>query len=335
MGGSREDGGRAPGAIKASGQLIPVVLRSIRMEAEGVCSYALESSDGHSLPSYAPGAHIDLHLPGGLTRQYSLTEASDGRTYVIGVGLDRSSRGGSRWLHEQARPGMALEISAPRNSFPLVEGPEPVALFAGGIGITPIRAMVHRLAAEGRPWWLTYAARNRASAAFAEEMGALGQASARGATVLHLDDEAGGLMDMTAAVARVPAGAHLYCCGPEPMIAAFLAAAAGRPAELVHVEHFGAIAPRVDDGGLVVELARSGRTIKVRPDETILDAVLAEGVAAPASCRNGVCGTCETTVLAGEPDHRDMILSEAEKAAGQSMMICCSRARSPRLTLDL
>ena len=335
MGVLAEHGEKAASAGETQDGLIPVVLRSIRLEADGVCTYALEASDGRLLPSYAPGAHIDLHLPGGLMRQYSLTEASDGRAYVIGVGLDRASRGGSRWLHEQARPGTTLKVSAPRNSFPLVEGAGPVALFAGGIGVTPIRAMAHRLAVEGRAWSLTYAARNRASAAFAEELSNLGHASATGETVLHLDDEAGGLMDMEAAVARVPADAHIYCCGPEPMISAFLAAVSQRPPQLIHIEHFGAVAPRVDDGGLVVELARSGRTIEVGPDQTILDAVLAAGVAASASCRNGVCGTCETTVLAGEPDHRDMILSEAEKAAGQSMMICCSRARSPRLTLDL
>lgn len=334
MGGSAKHVSGVSGET-ASDALIPMVLRSIRLEAEGVCSYALEAVDGRVLPAYAPGAHIDLHLPGGLTRQYSLTEASDGRAYVVGVGLDRASRGGSLWLHEKARPGMALAVSAPRNSFRLVAGGAPVALFAGGIGITPIRAMAHRLAAEGRVWSLAYAARSRASAAFADELIALGELSTGGEALLHLDDEAGALMDMAAAVARVPAEAHLYCCGPEPMIAAFLEATAGRPAAQVHVEHFGAIGPRADDGGLIVELARSGRTIKVGPDETILDAVLAAGIAAPASCRNGVCGTCETTVLAGEPDHRDMILSEAEKAAGQSMMICCSRARSPRLTLDL
>jgi ferredoxin-NADP reductase len=322
-------------AIAPSDDLIPMVLRWIRLEAEGVCSYALEAVDGRVLPAYAPGAHIDLHLPGGLTRQYSLTEASDGRAYVVGVGRDRASRGGSLWLHEKARPGMELSVSAPRNSFPLVGGGAPVALFAGGIGVTPIRAMAHRLAAEGRVWSLTYAARSRTSAAFADELIALGDLSSGGEVLLHLDDEAGAFMDMSAAVARVPDEAHLYCCGPEPMIAAFLEATAGRPAEQVHVEHFGAVAPRADDGGLLVELARSGRTIEVRPDQTILDAVLAAGVAAPASCRNGVCGTCETTVLAGEPDHRDMILSEAEKATGQSMMICCSRARSARLTLDL
>lgn len=324
-----------PSGRAASDGLIPVVLRSIRLEAESVYSYALEAVDGRVLPAYAPGAHIDLHMPGGLMRQYSLAGAYDGRAYLLGVGLDRASRGGSRWLHEQARPGMKLAVSPPRNSFPLVEGAAPVALFAGGIGITPIRAMAHRLAAEGRVWSLAYAARNRASAAFADELMGLARASAGGEAFLHLDDEAGALLDMKAAVARVSTEAHLYCCGPEPMIAAFMEATAGRPADQIHIEHFGAIAPRADDGGLVVELARSGRTIEVGPDQTILDAILAAGIVAPASCRNGVCGTCETGVLAGEPDHRDMILSEAEKAAGQSMMICCSRARGPRLTLDL
>ncbi|MFT4077532.1 MAG: PDR/VanB family oxidoreductase [Asticcacaulis sp.] len=309
---------------------IQVLIRAIRYEAEGVLSFELEALDGASLPEFAPGAHIDVHLPNGLMRQYSVTNASNGRHYIIGVGLDRASRGGSRWLHDQARPGQVLTISAPRNTFPMAEPLADAVLFAGGIGITPIRAMAGHLAGQGVPWTLYYAARSRKAAAFASDLRALD-----GDLRLHLDDEMQGLLDIAAAVAAVPSEAHLYCCGPEPMIAAFLEATKDRAPDHVHVEHFGAVAPLADDGGLVIELARSGRVVEVRPDHTILEAVLAAGVSAPSSCRNGVCGTCETRVLAGEPDHRDLILSEAEKAAGDTMMICCSRAKSPRLTLDL
>lgn len=309
---------------------LQVLIRAIRYEAEGVLSFELVAPDGACLPDFTPGAHIDVHLPNGLVRQYSLTNAANGRHYIIGVGLDRTSRGGSRWLHDQARPGQILTISAPRNSFPMAAPLAGAVLFAGGIGITPIRAMAGHLAAQGVPWTLYYAARSRVNAAFAADLQALG-----GHLHLHLDDEAGGLLDIAAAVAAAPADAHLYCCGPEPMITAFLEATKDRAPDHVHVEHFGAIAPLADDGGLVIELARSGRVVEVRPDQTILEAVLAAGVSVASSCRNGVCGTCETRVLAGEPDHRDLILSEAEKAAGDTMMICCSRAKSPRLTLDL
>mgnify|MGYP000131943984 CR=1 FL=1 len=309
---------------------LQVLIRAIRYEAEGVLSFELEALGGARLPDFTPGAHIDVCLPNGLMRQYSLTNASNGRHYIIGVGLDRASRGGSRWLHDHARPGQVLTISAPRNSFPMAEPLAGAVLFAGGIGITPIRAMAGHLAAQGVPWTLHYAARSRVSAAFAADLHTLS-----GDMRLHLDDEAGALLDIAAAVAAAPMDAHLYCCGPEPMIAAFLEATKDRVSDHVHIEHFGAIAPQADDGGLVIELARSGRVVEVRPDQTILEAVMAAGVAVASSCRNGVCGTCETRVLAGEPDHRDLILSEAEKAAGDTMMICCSRAKSPRLTLDL
>lgn len=307
-----------------------LLIRSITWEAEGICSFELVAPQGVTLPEHAAGAHVDLHLPGGLIRQYSLTSAWDGRRLVVAVGRDRASRGGSRWLHDVARPGMHLTVSAPRNSFPLHDDAPFTALFAGGIGITPILAMARWLTLLGRRWSLFYAVRDRSAAAFAEELRTMG-----GEVRLHVDAEAGGPPDIAAAVAAVPSGAHLYCCGPEPMIRAFQDAAADRPADHVHVEHFGAVAPRADDGALVVDLARAGRSIRVGADETILDAVLAAGISVPASCRNGVCGTCETTVLAGEPDHRDLILSDAEKAAGRTMMICCSRARGRHLTLDL
>lgn len=323
MDGSVGDGGAAD-ALRA------LMIRSITREAEGLWAFELVPVDGGPLPDYAPGAHLDLHLPGGLVRQYSLTNPADGRRYVLGVARDRASRGGSRWLHDQARPGDVIQASDPRNTFPLDEDAPLSVLVAGGVGVTPLLAMARRLDALGRPWRLHYAVRDRSVAAFVDRFQAM-----KGEVALHVDAETGGLMDIAAVVAGTPPEARLYCCGPTPMIEAFEAAASGRDPAHVRVERFAAAAPRADDGSLTVELARSGLTVHVGPDETILDAVLAAGVQAPASCRNGVCGTCETRVLAGVPDHRDMILSDAEKQAGQTMMICCSRARSPSLTLDL
>jgi tetrachlorobenzoquinone reductase len=308
---------------------ITMFIRAIRVQAETVWSFELAPVSGAPLPAYAPGSHIDLHLPGGMVRQYSLTNISGGDHYEVAVSLDRNSRGGSRWFHECARPGMRLEIGGPRNSFPLADADRSV-FFAGGIGITPIRAMVKSLEKTGRAWKLHYAARTRSAAAFVDEFEALGPN-----VHLHFDDRAGGLFDMAGAVAQAPAGAHLYCCGPEPMIAAFLDAAKDWPQDQVHVEYFTPAPVKAGEGGFLVELARSGITVEVRPDQTILDAVLAAGVPAANSCRNGLCGTCETRVLAGEPDHRDLILSEAERRESRTMMICCSRAKSPSLTLDL
>lgn len=308
---------------------IAVYIRAIRVEAETVWSFELAPLSG-TLPAYEPGAHIDLHIPDGIVRQYSLTNLSGGGHYDIAISLERNSRGGSRWFHECARPGMRLEISPPRNSFPLEPGAAQSVFFAGGIGITPIRAMVKSLEKAGRPWTLHYAARTRSAAAFVDEFEALG-----GGVHLHFDDQAGCLFDMERPVAEAPANAHLYCCGPELMIAAFLDAAKDRPETQIHVEYFTPAPVKAGEGGFVVELARSGITVEVRPDQTILDAVLAAGIPAAYSCRNGLCGTCETRVLAGEPDHRDLILSETERQEGRTMMICCSRSKSASLTLDL
>jgi tetrachlorobenzoquinone reductase len=311
-------------------ETLAVRLRSLAYEAPGVLSFELEALPGERLPAFAAGAHVDLHLPGGLVRQYSLTNASDGRRYAVAVALDKTGRGGSRWLHEQARVGEILRISPPRNTFALAEDASCSVLIAGGIGVTPVLAMARRLQALGRPWRVHYAARSRQAAPLLDALAELG-----GDVRPHFDDEQARMLDVAALVRAAPAGAHLYCCGPAGMIAAFEEAAAGRPADQVHVERFGAAPVAPGAGDFEIELARSGLTLAVPPDRTILDVVLAAGVAAPNACRNGVCGTCETRVLAGVPDHRDLILSEAERASGSSLMICCSRALTPRLRLDL
>lgn len=310
--------------------LRPVRLRSIACVASGVMSFEFVPVDGGVLPDYAAGAHLDLHLPEGQVRQYSLTNSSGEGRYVIGVARAKAGRGGSAWLHDKARPGDVLLVSEPRNAFALDELAPASVLIAGGIGITPLLAMARRLGVLGRPAVLHYAVRDAEAAAFLPELEASG-CDLR----LHVDAVRGELMDVAAIVRDAPREAHLYCCGPAPMLATFREAAEGRDPARLHFEAFDAAANVVGDEGLVIELARTGGSVNVGADQTILDALQAAGVAVRSSCRNGVCGTCEVRVLEGVPDHRDIILSEAEKARGDTMMICCSRARSPRLRLDL
>jgi tetrachlorobenzoquinone reductase len=310
---------------------LDVRLTSIRFAAESINLYELRRVDGRPLPPATPGAHIDLHLPRGMIRQYSLPTIDPASSrYVIGVKRDPNSRGGSRYLHEEVRVGATLNISHPRNDFPVVETAGRSVFIAGGIGITPIRSMVRHLHERGRPWELHYACRTRAQAAFADELGALG------ASRLHIDEERGGVLPIETIVAATPADAHLYFCGPEPMRLAFEKAVAERPRSQVHVELFGnPTAVKAQAGSYVVELARSRRTFVIPTGETILDVLRTAGIAVRSSCEQGICGTCETAVLSGMPDHRDAVLSERERAEGRTMMICCSGSRGDRLVLDL
>lgn len=311
---------------------IRVRLDAVRRVAEGVHTFELRRPDGAPLPAWAPGAHVDLHLPNGLTRQYSLCGDPDDRScWTVGVKRDPASRGGSAWLFERLRVGEALDAGGPRNLFPLDEEAPVSVLIAGGIGVTPIVAMAERLAALGRDWSMTYAVRRRAEAAFADRL------SRHGTRVrLHVDEAHGGRpVDVAALVAAAPADAQLYCCGPAPMLDAFESAAAARPRGRVHVERFAATAAPATAGGYVVELARSGRRVTVSPGQTIVDALRTIGVDVAVSCAQGICGTCETRVLAGVPDHRDSLLSDAERAANDVMMICCSGSLTGTLTLDL
>ncbi|GAB4193569.1 MAG: PDR/VanB family oxidoreductase [Thalassobaculales bacterium] len=311
--------------------LLTLRIRSITYEAAGIISLDLRPVDGGSLPGFTAGAHIDLSLPGGLSRSYSLVNPEGERhRYVVAVNRDRASRGGSRAVHEVLKAGDLIRVTAPRNNFALAASAAHSVLIAGGIGITPLWCMVQTLVAQGRSWELHYAVRDRASAAFLE---ALQQWPER--LHLHVDAEAGRVLDVGAIVARAPAGAHLYACGPGPLLDAFTAATAGLPAEQVHLERFSSDAAPATGGGFTVVLARSGREIAVPPGKTILEAVREAGINAPSSCEEGICGTCEVRVIAGIPDHRDMVLSKAEQAANTVMMICCSGAKSPTLTIDL
>jgi tetrachlorobenzoquinone reductase len=320
-------------------RMIDVVVRRKSAAAEGVVTLELADVSGEPLPAFAAGAHIDVELPlpgGPQLRQYSLCNAPGERhRYVIGVGLDANSRGGSSWIHAQLQEGMRLRISAPRNNFPLAESAEHTVLVAGGIGVTPLLAMARRLTELGRRWTLYYCVRTPARAAFLGELMALG-----GEVVPMFDGMPGvGSVDLVAVLAQAPAFTHFYCCGPAGLMKAFLAASAARDAATVHVEWFAAPAASNDEpvgeGEFQLHLARTQRTLAVLPKQSILDVLLDAGIDVPYSCRDGVCGSCETRVLAGECDHRDLVLMPAEAAANDRIMLCVSRCKGAALTLDL
>lgn len=308
-----------------------VRVHALREEAEGVVSVELRSPDGADLPPFEPGAHIDLHLPNGLVRSYSLCGTTPGH-YRIGVLKDRASRGGSAYVHEQMRVGTSIEISRPRNHFPLQEAAAHSVLIAGGIGITPILSMLRRLRQLGRSAELIYAARSRAEAAFVAEVEAIGVP-----VTWHFDDEQGGAPDLRQMLQARPADAHFYACGPAPMLDAFESHCAALAYSHVHVERFSAPGQPAADArqSFQVTLARSGRTIDIRPERSILDTLLDAGIEVPYGCKAGNCGACRTRVLRGDPDHRDTVLTPAERAAGNVMTLCVSGCRSEALVLDL
>jgi len=317
--------------VKAPDGLIDVRVTAIRYAARDTHLYEFTRLDGQPLPAYEPGAHIDLHLPNGLTRQYSLIEAEpDPASYTVGIKRDPASRGGSRYIHDELRVGKTLKISAPRNNFPLVENAGHVLLFAGGIGITPIWCMVQRLAKLGRPWTLHYACRSRADMAFLKALEAMTSSK------FHFDEESGGkFLDVAAIVAGAPKDAHLYCCGPTPMLQAFESATTNWPREQIHIEYFTPKQEAAKSGGFTVELARSGKEFIIPEGKTILQVLLDAGVDVDYSCELGICGACEQRVISGEPEHRDAILTEEEQASNTKVMICCAGCKSERLVLDL
>jgi ferredoxin-NADP reductase len=315
----------------AESDLLTLRLDAIRYAAADTCLFEFVRPDGAALAPYEPGAHIDLHLPGGFMRQYSLVRPyRPDQGYLVGVKLDAATRGGSRYLLQQARVGELFQVGGPRNNFPLDEAAPHSVLIAGGIGVTPIWCMAQRLDERGASFEMHYAVRTRADAAFLAELERMAPRAR-----LHVDAEAEGVLDVPAILAAAPRDAHLYCCGPGPMLEAFEAASAGWPEGQVHVEYFSAAPPEPLEGGFVVELARSGLKLAIGPGDTILEAVRAAGIPAPSSCEQGVCGACETKVLEGLPDHRDHILSPAERKENRTMMICCSGALSEKLVLDL
>ena len=321
--------------MNATESLQQVRLKRISFEAETVNSYELVAVEGDLIP-FTAGSHIDLHLSNGMIRSYSLVnDPSERHRYVIAVNKDTASRGGSRFIHDRLRVGDIITVSRPKNNFALHENAAHSVLIAGGIGITPLLSMIRRLEALGRSWELFYAARTRKAAAFLDELKAV-RPDIRRNVHLNFDQEPGAkMLDLPAIASSAPQDAHLYCCGPVSMLEAFEAATADRAADHVHVEYFKAREKPAVEGGFEVRLARSNRTIIVPAGKTILEAVLNAGVAVNFACTEGVCGTCETRVIEGVPDHRDLFLSQEEQAANKSMMICCSGSKSPTLVLDL
>lgn len=304
-------------------------------EADGVLGLELvPTSPCGELPAVQAGAHVDLELPGGVVRSYSLINPDESHRWCVAVNRDAASRGGSRWIHDSLRPGAPLLARGPRNHFALDEAAPYSVLIAGGIGITPLLSMARRLSSLGRPWTLHYAARTRAQMAFVGELRQLAERA--GATLdLRADHEGDPPLDLRAIVAALPAGAHVYACGPAGLLDAYEAATAALPRERVHLERFANAQAAASAGGFTVVLSRSGQRVPVKAGQTVLDALLDAGHQPLYSCREGICGTCETRVLRGTPDHRDLVLNDAERAACDRMMICCSGALTPELELDL
>ncbi|MCZ4303463.1 PDR/VanB family oxidoreductase [Zoogloeaceae bacterium G21618-S1] len=304
--------------------------------AEDIIGLSLAPVADTPLPPVTAGAHIDLTLPNGLVRQYSLASTDLREGYQIGILLDPTSRGGSASAHRDIAVGDTIRISAPRNHFPLVEGARQSLLFAGGIGITPMISMADTLDATGADFTLHYCVRSAGRAAFRER---LRQAPYATKTHFHIDDRADSPpLDARAALAHPTADTHLYVCGPNGFLDHIISTARdmGWAETNIHFERFSAPpTTAVDDGSFELALAKSARTVHVNAGQSAAQALFAAGIALPMSCEQGLCGTCLTTVLDGEPDHRDMFLTDAEKAANTCFTPCCSRARSARLVIDL
>lgn len=313
---------------------LKLTVSAVRAEARDVLHVELRDPTGAALPPFTAGAHIDLQLGERLSRSYSLcNDPRETDRYCLGIGLARASRGGSRLIHDTLRVGQPLVTSLPRNHFALADGPGERVFIAGGIGITPIMAMIRTSLAAGHPWRLHYCTRNRVRTAFYEELMALGPERVH----FHFDDERQGRMfDAAAALRGLPADAQVYTCGPEPLMKAVAAAGAGRPPESLHFEWFTAAAGDAPAAqSFRVRLARSGVEFEVPPARSLLDVLEEHGCCVPYACREGTCGTCLTGVLAGDCEHRDTVLSASERAAQRSMLVCVSRGRSPLIELDL
>ncbi|MDH6455262.1 MULTISPECIES: PDR/VanB family oxidoreductase [unclassified Streptomyces] len=304
--------------------------------ADGVVCLTLRRPDGGPLPSWTPGAHIDVLLDGdahGLIRQYSLCgHPADRGAWQIAVLREPQGRGGSAHVHDQLLEGADVRVRGPRNNFPL--RPADRHLFiAGGVGITPILPMVEAAEAAGADWRLLYGGRTRTSMAFLDRL------APHGDRVLVRPQDEYGLLDLAAHLGTPKEGTLVHACGPEPLLRAVQEQCAGWPPGTLGVERFAPV-PTAAAGtaaatSFELELARSGLTLTVPPDRSVLETVEEAGVDVDFSCREGTCGTCETDVLEGRPDHRDSLLTEDERAAGDTMLICVSRSCGPRLVLDL
>jgi ferredoxin-NADP reductase len=312
---------------------ITLSVNEIRTECDDIVRIALIDEDGAELPAWEAGAHLDISMPGGITRQYSLCGVpSDRFRYEVAVFRDPNSRGGSIYLHDEVEKGDRLSVSTPRNHFPL-KSAGGYLFIAGGIGITPIRPMIDQARSCGLPYTLAYVGRSRSAMAFLDDLSDDPDVS------FHVSDE-NSRLDLDAFIGpSLGDEVAIYACGPTRLLDAI----ADRCAKLgyenrLHSEKFAGTPTELDserESAFEVELYRTKKIVQVSPRETILEALNACGVETTSSCSEGVCGSCETPVLEGEVDHRDQILEEDERAANDTMMICCSRARSARIVLDL
>jgi vanillate O-demethylase ferredoxin subunit len=316
---------------------LKVRVQSVSYLAEDINAFEFVSTDSDALPGFTPGSHIDVHLPNGSIRQYSLCNASTERhRYVIAVLRDPLGRGGSVAMHDVLRAGQIVTVSSPRNHFSLSNSATRHLFIAGGIGITPIMSMIAEVQRRGEAFYLHYCARTPARTAFTGDLCGL---VASGLASIHYDNgDASKGLDLKATLQDRSEGVHLYYCGPAGLMDAIEAASAHWPRETVHCERFSAGGEPVrtadddPDSTFEVELARSMKCFTVHPGETIVDALKLQGVEVDTSCCEGYCGTCMTRYLSGEPLHRDSVLDEDDRK--EFIMICCSRAKSASLVLD-
>ena len=313
---------------------LTVRVERISRQTPEILAFELAHPWGRPLPSYEAGAHIDVHMPGGFSRQYSLARAPCGaNSYVIGVKRELDSRGGSASMHERVREGDLLAISAPRNTFPLREEAAHHLLMAGGIGMTPLLAMAQALAARGASFTLCVFARSEEHLAFA---GALRDPALAPHLRLHLDQgDASQRIDLRALLARPAPGTHLYVCGPGGFMQAVRDAAAHWPEDALHAEYFAAPTDAGAAAGLpfTLKLAKRGITVPVAADQTAVDALHEVGIDIPVSCQQGLCGTCVVEGDGEGAEHRDFCLTGSERR--HKVALCCSRAKGQELELQL
>ena len=316
--------------------MIKVRVASRAQAAEDIVRLDLVCPEGRDLPAFEAGAHVDLFLGNGLTRQYSLcNDPADRGRYRIAVLREPASRGGSTFVHKTLTEGMTLDISLPRNLFALDETAEEHLLFAGGVGVTPILAMARRLHALGHAFVFHYCARDRSRAAFLDELAAAPFANA---VRLSFDAEPQTRLDLDIALADPAPSRRVYVCGPGGFMAHVIdgALVRGWAPDQIRKEHFAAAPPpEGENRPFELVIASTGQVVPVAADQSAAQALEAAGVFVPISCEQGVCGTCLTRVTDGQPDHRDAFQTEEERAANDQFTPCCSRARTPRLVLDL
>lgn len=310
---------------------ITAFVHTTRFEAQRIISFDLRSVDGSELPEFGPGAHIDLHLPGGVSRSYSIvSDPKERHHYVVSVLNAPDSRGGSKYVHEYLRAGTEVTISSPRNNFQLRETSGKSILIAGGIGITPIYSMFRHLQSTARPVEMLYCARSRRHAAFWEELSRYDKN-----VILNFNDEHN-RVSLRDYLAKHSADMNFYCCGPSSMLSSFEAACIELGFQNWYTERFAAAnLQTTQNHEYEVVLRKSGVSVQVDAGHSLLESLLSAGIECDYACKEGICGACETTVLEGDPDHRDNVLTEAEKAKGSRMMICVSGAKGRTLVLDL